>query len=132
VPVLGPAGRAAGTNQAGAAAASGAKAQAVLTEHEAFPQPGGKPAWCFCRHEDCRGWGAYTRWYQDYNGTGREPDDETVQAHSLITRLLAELVSHYSDLFGTGMDFDLALDLAGIDRSSEAAGSASPRSPPER
>jgi hypothetical protein len=88
-------------------------------EHEFFPQPGGNPPWCFCRDRDCPGWAAYLAWHQDDTGGDGEPDEGVVETHRLITRLLAALTRHYSELFGIEVDFNAALDLADIERAAE-------------
>jgi len=57
-------------------------------------------------------------WYRDNTGQDEEPDDDAIQTHKLITRLLVDLTRHYSELFGTEVDLNTALELAGIDRTA--------------
>jgi hypothetical protein len=85
-------------------------------EHEFFSQPHGNPAWCFCRLPHCTGWAAYVKSFQAGNRTTDEPDDDAIETARKITRTLAGLTRHYSDLFGIKVDYNTALDLAAIDR----------------
>jgi hypothetical protein len=90
-----------------------------MAEHKFFTQPQGTP-WCFCKDRDCRGWTAYMAWYQAYDDTDGEPDDVTIETHREMSIVLTELTSYYSKLLGIEVDFQLALDLADIDRAAES------------
>jgi hypothetical protein len=91
-------------------------------EHEFYPQPRNNPPWCFCRGRDCPGWAAYVAWYQDATGEEDEPGDKVIEAHNCLSRIIAELVSRYSALFGAKVDVNTALELAAIDRAAELRG----------
>jgi hypothetical protein len=88
-------------------------------KHEFFPQPGGTPPWCFCRTRSCPGWAAYVTWHQDATGEADEPDNDETDTHHAITKVLANLVHSYSKLFGADVDFNTALDLAGLEATGE-------------
>ena len=90
--------------------------------HEFFSQPHGNPPWCFCRDRECPGWAAYVAWHQARTGSEGEPDDDVIEMHRRITRTLAKLTSHYSELLGTDVSYNAALDLAAIEMAAESPG----------
>jgi hypothetical protein len=92
--------------------------------HELFAQPHGNPPWCFCQDRDCPGWIAYVTWYQGDTGQAGEPDDDVIETHRRITKLIAELVGRYGELFGPGVDINTAVDLAALDLTGGFAGAA--------
>jgi hypothetical protein len=90
-----------------------------MAEHQFFPQPHGIP-WCFCKDRDCLGWTAYMTWYQSYDDVDGEPGDDVIETHRQMSMVLTELVSYYSKLLGIEVDYQMALDLADIDRATES------------
>jgi hypothetical protein len=99
--------------------------------HEFFPQPRGNPPWCFCRNRDCPGWLAYVTWYQEGTGQPGEPDDDVIKTHTRITQLLAQLADRYTELFGTELDINTVLDLAGLDLANLTITKRDNPAPPE-
>jgi hypothetical protein len=61
-------------------------------------------------------------WHQVGNGSDGEPDDAVIEMHRRITRTLAKLTRRYSELLGTEVGYDAALDLAAIETAAELPG----------
>ena len=90
--------------------------------HEFLPQPHSASPWCSCQDPDCPGRAASAARHRDYTGQAGDPEDDAIETHRLITRLLADLTRHDSHLSGVDVDANTALDLAGIDRSARPGG----------
>lgn len=88
-------------------------------EHEFFPQPHGSPPWCFCQAQACPGWAAYLAWYRDGAEDGGDPPPEVIAEHRRITTVLADLTRHYSEVLGSPVDPNTALDLALVDIAAD-------------